>query len=64
MNNTLHNRIKRLKDDINYIQKMLEDVESIKDHTIDTETPARALRSALRCMKHELYKLTKGEENA
>ena len=58
------NRIKRLKDDIDYIQKLLDDVKSTKDHTIDIETPARALRSALRCMKHELHKLMKGEENA
>lgn len=58
------NKIKSLKDDINYIQELLDEVESTKDHTIDTETPAKALRSALKCMKHELYKLTKGEENA
>lgn len=58
------NQIKNLKDDINCIQELLDDVESAKDHTIDTETSAKALRSALKCMKHELYKLTKGEENA
>ena len=30
------NQIKSLNDDINYIQELLNEVESTKDHTIDT----------------------------
>ena len=51
-------KIKSLEDDINYIKNLLAEVESTKDHTIDTETPAKALRTALKCMNKEMEKLT------
>lgn len=52
------NQIKSLKDDINYIQELLDEVNKEKSHIIDTETPRKALETALDCMNKELEKLT------
>lgn len=52
------NRIKSLKDDIGYIQELLDEVNKEKSHIIDTETPRKALETALDCMNKELEKLT------
>ena len=52
------NQIKSLKDDINYIQELLDDAKKDPTQVYDNDSAIKALETALDCMNKELENLT------